>query len=69
MGGKWTTYRSMGEDLVNKICAEEKEKGRIYPDSLTKGLPLLGSALEGYKIQLLKEKGDLGVQLYNAFGS
>ena len=44
MGGKWTTYRSMGEDLVNKICEEEKKRGVERPNSQTKGLPLLGSA-------------------------
>jgi glycerol-3-phosphate dehydrogenase len=49
MGGKWTTYRHMGEDLVNQICQDEKAKGKNYPDSLTKGLPLIGSALESYK--------------------
>lgn len=31
MGGKWTTYRRMGEEVVNKICEEEKAKGKEYP--------------------------------------
>lgn len=44
MGGKWTIYRKMGEDMVDKICAEEKQKeGKIYPISQTRGLPLMGS--------------------------
>jgi glycerol-3-phosphate dehydrogenase len=28
MGGKWTIYRKMGEDLVDVICQKEKEKGK-----------------------------------------
>lgn len=69
MGGKWTTYRHMGEDLVDKIAQEESAKGRECAPSQTKGLPLLGSALPSYRDSLLKEKGDVGVQLFNAFGS
>ena len=44
MGGKWTIYRKMGEDLVNIICQKEKEKGKELPASPTAGLKLLGSA-------------------------
>jgi glycerol-3-phosphate dehydrogenase len=39
-----TTYRKMGEELVDVIVGKEKEAGREYPGSQTKGLPLLGSA-------------------------
>ena len=35
MGGKWTTYRKMGEDLVEEIVQEEKAKGYQYPSSMT----------------------------------
>ena len=69
MGGKWTTYRLMGEDLVDQICEEEKAKGNTYPPSQTKKLPLFGycrsSALYH---KLLKEKDDIGAHLYQTFG-
>lgn len=68
MGGKWTTYRKMGEDVVNLLAAKEKEKGRELPKSQTKGLPLLGSASENLKYLMMKEKGHVGVQLYHSFG-
>ena len=44
MGGKWTIYRKMGEDIVNIICKKEEEKGRKFPKSQTPGLKLLGHA-------------------------
>lgn len=28
MGGKWTTYRKMGEDLIDEIAKEEKNQGK-----------------------------------------
>lgn len=28
MGGKWTTYRHMGEEVLNQICEEEKARGK-----------------------------------------
>ena len=58
----------MGEDLVNRITQKEKEKGRNLPESQTAGLKLLGSAPSSLKSELLKEKGDIGVQLYHSFG-
>lgn len=27
LGGKWTTFRKMGEDLVDEIVKDEKNKG------------------------------------------
>lgn len=54
MGGKWTIYRKMGEDLVNHIAAKEQEKGKTIPKCQTKGLKLLGSAPESLKHRLLK---------------
>lgn len=68
MGGKWTIYRRMGEDLVNAIAKKEDEKGRKLPPSQTLGLSLLGSAPESVKEVLYKEKADIGVQLYRNFG-
>jgi glycerol-3-phosphate dehydrogenase len=54
MGGKWTTYRKMGEELVDKICEKEKEKGKDYGVSQTRGLPLIGSTSENLKEKLFK---------------
>lgn len=68
MGGKWTIYRRMGEDLVNLIAKKEEQKGRKLPTCQTLGLSLLGSAPESLKQELYKKKGDIGVQLYNSFG-
>lgn len=34
MGGKWTTFRKMGEDLMNEISKEEERKtGRAFSSS------------------------------------
>jgi glycerol-3-phosphate dehydrogenase len=44
MGGKWTTYRRMGEDLVDLIARREEDQGLRLPGSRTAGLKLLGSA-------------------------
>ncbi len=41
LGGKWTTYRRMGEDLVNRI---EKELGWMPKQSVTKTLLIHGYA-------------------------
>ena len=68
MGGKWTIYRRMGEDLLNIIAKKEEQQGRKLPPCQTFGLPLLGSAPESVKLELYKKKGDVGVQLYNSFG-
>ena len=69
IGGKWTTYRLMGEDLVDRICEEEKAKGNIYPPSQTKNLPLFGyCASEALYHKLLNEKDDIGAHLYLTFG-
>lgn len=54
MGGKWTTYRKMGEELVDRICEKEKEKGKDYGVSQTRGLPLVGSASDALKEKLFK---------------
>ena len=42
MGGKWTTYRKMGQDLVDEIAMEEKAHGRSIENSVTEELALLG---------------------------
>ena len=68
MGGKWTIYRKMGEDLVDLICSKEKEQGKEWPKSQTAGLKLLGSCSRKLKDEMLKESGDIGVQLYHTFG-
>jgi glycerol-3-phosphate dehydrogenase len=47
MGGKWTTYRKMGEDLVNEISKEsEKKDGKKFNESKSWGLRLVGSCSE-----------------------
>ncbi len=55
--------------MVNRICEEEKAKGKLYPETQTKGLPLLGAASTSYRDELFKKNGDTGVQMYNSFGS
>lgn len=39
LGGKWTTYRKMGEDMVNRI---EKELNWSHKDSATATMPIHG---------------------------
>ena len=39
IGGKWTTYRKMGEDMVNRV---EKECKWTHKDSVTANLPIHG---------------------------
>ncbi len=41
LGGKWTTYRKMGEDIINRI---EKELGWRAKPSVTQTLPIHGYA-------------------------
>jgi|JI9StandDraft_1071089.scaffolds.fasta_scaffold773420_1 glycerol-3-phosphate dehydrogenase len=68
MGGKWTTYRKMGQDVVDLLAVKEKEQGKEIPKTQTKGLPLLGSAPETLRTLMVKEKGHVGAQLYHTFG-
>lgn len=42
LGGKWTTYRKMGEDMINLI---EKEKSWPHKKSVTAELPIHGHAM------------------------
>ena len=42
IGGKWTTYRKMGEDMLNRI---EQELQWTAKPTLTKSLPIHGSSL------------------------
>ncbi|HQR93807.1 MAG: FAD-dependent oxidoreductase [Bacteroidetes bacterium 24-39-8] len=42
IGGKWTTYRKMGEDMVNRI---EQKLNWHSKKSITKNLPIHGAAL------------------------
>ncbi len=43
LGGKWTTYRRMGEDVIDKL-----EKVKQWPEttSVTRNLPIHGSAVK-----------------------
>ena len=43
LGGKWTTYRSMGEDTVNRIIKEYPELKPLHKESITNTFKLLGS--------------------------
>lgn len=45
-GGKWTTYRSMGEDLIN---AAEKHVFKAHKPSKTQALPLYGHGPTSFK--------------------
>ncbi len=47
IGGKWTTYREMGEDVVDKLCAVA---GLAESESVTEGLHI-----HGYKEDVNKE--------------
>ena len=52
MGGKWTTYRKMGEDLVNYI---ERDQGWTHRPSRTQCLPIYGAGASSTEtIQRLK---------------
>jgi glycerol-3-phosphate dehydrogenase len=42
-GGKWTTYRSMAEDVMNHALAAKLLPLGASPDCLTAHLPLLGA--------------------------
>lgn len=35
MGGKWTTYRKMGQDVVDLIAEEERKNGTSIRSSMT----------------------------------
>lgn len=50
------------------IREKERKKGREVGESQTKGLALLGSASESTRSKMLKQKGDIGVELYHSFG-
>ncbi len=69
IGGKWTIYRKMGEDVINQIADEEKLKGKQYPSSLTKNLPLVGSCSVYTKNELIDTLGIMGEYLYKTYGS
>lgn len=44
MGGKWTTYRRMAQDLMDEIAKDsQKRYNRPYTASNTKTLKLIGS--------------------------
>ena len=45
LGGKWTTYRQMGEDTVEKVLASHPSLRRttVYPRSISSSVHLLGS--------------------------
>lgn len=49
MGGKWTVYRRMGQDVVDLLARKELERGRKLPESKTPHLTLLGSAPESVR--------------------
>jgi glycerol-3-phosphate dehydrogenase len=44
MGGKWTTYRRMAQDLVDDIAKDAKKRYEIpFIETRTKNLPLIGA--------------------------
>ncbi len=43
LGGKWTTYRKMGEDVVDRL---EKVKGWSETESVTRNLPVHGASVK-----------------------
>ncbi len=43
LGGKWTTYRRMGEDVVDRL---EKVKGWTVTESVTRKLPVHGASVK-----------------------
>lgn len=69
IGGKWTIYRKMGEDVINEIVKEEKLKGKEYPPTPTKRLPLVGSSSVFTKNELVDTLGIMGEYLYKTYGS
>lgn len=72
-GGKYTTYRVMGKDVIDRAAIELR---RITQKSVTEKLPLVGAdgyfALEQQKERIAKESGldvDTVVHLLNRYGS
>lgn len=44
MGGKWTTFRRMGEETVDAIAKDEEQKGNKIGPSKSKDVRLIGSS-------------------------
>ena len=72
-GGKYTTYRVMGKDVVDRAVIELR---KLTQDSVTEKLPLVGAdgyfALEQQKERIAQESGldvDTVVHLLNRHGS
>ena len=72
-GGKYTTYRVMGKDAVDRAVIELR---RITQDSVTEKLPLVGAdgyfALEQQKERIAQESGlavETVTHLLNRYGS
>jgi glycerol-3-phosphate dehydrogenase len=72
-GGKYTTYRVMGKDVVDRAAIELR---RITQDSVTEKLPLVGAdgyfALEQQKERIAQESGldvETVTHLLNRYGS
>lgn len=72
-GGKYTTYRVMGKDVIDRAAIELR---RIIQDSVTEKLPLVGAdgyfALEQQKERIAQESGleiETVTHLLNRYGS
>lgn len=72
-GGKYTTYRIMGRDVIDRAVFELR---RITQKSVTEKLPLVGAdgyfALEQHKERIAQESGldlDTVIHLLNRYGS
>ena len=72
-GGKYTTYRVMGKDVIDRAVIELR---RLTQDSVTEKLPLVGAdgyfALEQQKERISKESGlevETVTHLLNRYGS
>lgn len=63
-GGKWTTYRAMAEDVLNK-CADRSLLERL-PIGRTVDLPLVGSPAPGSKISLVSVSKPEGLHSYGS---
>ena len=62
-GGKWTTYRKMGEDVINRM---EAVAGLPAKASVTAGLAILGASEGAETAALVEERPELGGLIHPA---
>ncbi|HSI08334.1 MAG TPA: glycerol-3-phosphate dehydrogenase C-terminal domain-containing protein, partial [Rariglobus sp.] len=61
--GKWTTYRKMGEDVINRM---EAVAGLPAKASVTAGLAILGASEGAETAALVEERPELGGLIHPA---